>query len=74
MPEKPTFSELRDRLQADVDHYGGVLPERVAIAWSGYHAALIEWGLISIPDHDRLAELLPPIDDNPVYDILVGRG
>ena len=71
---RPSFDGLQDRIQDDIDHYGGTLPERVAIAWSGYIAALLEWGLISVGDHDRLTWILPPIDDNPVHYIFVGRG
>ena len=72
--ERPSFDELQGRIQDDIDHYGETPPERVAIAWSGYLAALLEWDLISVGDHERLSWILPPIDDNPVHDILVGRG
>jgi hypothetical protein len=71
--EKPTYGELRRRIQADSDHFGGTLPERTALAWDGYLAALLEWGLLSVADHERLTRLLPPIADNPVVDILLGR-
>jgi hypothetical protein len=65
--------ELKARIDADVRHLGGVLPERNAIAWRGYLAALLEWNLISVALHDDLLRLLPPIDDDPVVDILRGR-
>ncbi|MBK8170376.1 MAG: hypothetical protein IPK60_08510 [Sandaracinaceae bacterium] len=71
--EKPTLGELTERLQKDIDHYGGSLPERVAIAWEGYRAALLEWDLISISDHAHLRGMLPHIHDDPVVKILLGR-
>jgi hypothetical protein len=73
MAEQPTFQELRGRIQRDLEHFGGKLPERVAISWSGYLAALIEWGMISVADHKQLCALLPHIDDNPAVAILLGR-
>jgi hypothetical protein len=73
MREKPSFDETKDRIDADSAHYGGTLPERAAIAWYGYLAALIEWGLISPSEHKRLTELLPPVDNNPASAILLGR-
>jgi hypothetical protein len=72
--ERPSINELHGRIQGDIEQYRGALPERVAIAWSGYLAALLEWDLVTVVDHDRLTSLLPPVDDNPVYHILVGRG
>jgi hypothetical protein len=73
MSEKPTFEELRNRLLADFDHFGGKLPERNALAWYGYLAALIEWGLIDVSTHSRLCNILPKTEDNPSATILLGR-
>jgi hypothetical protein len=73
MSEKPTVQELTNRICRDIKHYGGTLPERVAIAWAGYLSALLEWGLLSPPEHRRLRSLLPEIENSPVYDIMVGR-
>jgi hypothetical protein len=64
---------LKNRIRREIDHFGGKLPERTAIGWHGYLAALIEWGLISISDHSRLSDMLPPVEDNPVKNILLGR-
>ena len=50
----PNYSALVERFQADVNHYGGTLPERVQVAWLGYFAALHEWDLISDEDFERL--------------------
>lgn len=71
--EKPTKSELERRIGSDILHYKGDLPERVAIAWSGYIAALLEWGLLSVGEHDALHALLPAVGNDPVYDIMLGR-
>lgn len=73
MTDKPTLEELKERIARETNHFGGVLPERVAIAWDGYLAALIEWGLISPADHKLLSGLLPEIVDNPVMAMLLGR-
>lgn len=55
-------------------HFGGELPERVALVWDGYLAALLEWGLISPSEHKEVADMLPEIADNPVMSIFLGRG
>jgi hypothetical protein len=67
------YANLRYRLDTDVAHYGGALPDRPAVAWRGYLAAMLEWGLISVAEHDALLRLLPEIPDDPVVDILLGR-
>lgn len=74
MSEKPTPDELKERIQREAAHFGGVLPERVAIAWDGYLAALLEWNLISVSDHAEASRMLPEIPDNPVMAIFLGRG
>jgi hypothetical protein len=66
-------SELSTRLQADADHYGGVLPERAAIAWRGYLAAMLEWNLLSISQYDDLVARVPRVEDDPSIAILTGR-
>jgi hypothetical protein len=73
MADKPANDELRSRILRDTEHYGGKLPEKAAIAWSAYLAALIEWGLISPSQHQALCELLPKIEDDPALGILLGR-
>mgnify|MGYP005852156497 CR=1 FL=1 len=35
------FSELKSRLQSKAVYFNGTIPERVAIAWDGYLAALL---------------------------------
>jgi hypothetical protein len=73
MSEIPSLDELRKRIQREIDFYGGTMQERSALAWAGYLAALIEWGLISVADHERLCKMLPRIEDNPAVQILLGR-
>jgi hypothetical protein len=73
VPEQPTFAELRGRIQRDIDHFGGQLPERLALVWDGYIAGLLEWGLVSVADHARLSELLLKLPDNPVISVFLGR-
>ena len=70
---KPTFEELRTRIKQDFAHYRGAAAEGAALVRDGYLAAPIEWGLISVSEHDRLLELLPPIKDSPAVAILLGR-
>lgn len=73
MTENPTSEELRNRIQRDLKHHTGSLPEKVAVAWSGYLAALIEWGLLSVAEHQSLCALLPKIEDDPAVGILLGK-
>lgn len=73
MSDTPTLGELKDRIQREISHFGGVLPERVAIAWDGYLAALLEWNMISPAEHKEASGMLPEIPDNPVMAIFLGR-
>ena len=73
MAEQPTLNELRTRIHRDIDLFGGALPERCALVWDGYLAALLEWGLLSPSDDFALQAMLPRCDDNPVVSILLGR-
>lgn len=73
MDQDEIASELRGRIQADLRHFGGALPERQAIAWRAYLAALLEWNVLPLASHDELRGYLPPIEDDPVPAILLGR-
>jgi hypothetical protein len=73
MTDAEMQNELEQRIGVDIAHYKGTPPERVAIAWRGYLAALLEWSVISIQAHDRLRDLLPDIENDPVRDIMLGR-
>jgi hypothetical protein len=66
-------SELSYRIQADIDHFGGVLPEKTGISWRGYLAAMLEWNLISVAQYDALLARIPPVNDDPAVAILRGR-
>jgi hypothetical protein len=72
---KTEISELLQyRIQADIEAFGGNLPERYAIAWGAYLAGLIEWGVIDPPLHDKLFDMLPKVSEpDPVLGILLGR-
>ena len=73
MTSNPTFEELQSRIQSELDHFDGDLPERIALVWYGYFAALLEWGLITPSEHQALATMLPTISDNPVMAVFLGR-
>lgn len=73
MPTKEEIEqELETRIQADINHFKGNLPERYALAWNGYLAGLYEWGLIERYNH--LVGLLPKISKpDPILEIFEGR-
>lgn len=73
MSAASTFDDTRDSIQNDIDHFGGQLPERYALVWDGYIAALVIHDLITIAEHARLAAMLPKIENNPVITVLLGR-
>lgn len=67
-------AQIRERIEVDLDAVSGKLPDRDAIAWHAYLAALAEWGVINHPSHARLLNLLPKISDpNPIEAIMLGR-
>jgi hypothetical protein len=66
-------SELEQRIEADIAHFGGVLPVPYAIAWRGYLAGLLEWGVLDVAAYDGVLELLPAVSDDPAVAILRGR-
>ena len=71
---KDISTELGHRIDADIVHFGGVLPERNAIAWRGYLAAMLEWDMIPVAAYDELVARIPPVDEDPSIVILRGRG
>jgi hypothetical protein len=73
MNSRPALQEIKDRIQSEVDQFGGNLPERVALVWDGYLAALLEWDLITPSEHKDLSDMLPEIPDNPVMAVFLGR-
>jgi hypothetical protein len=70
---EPELPDLRRRIEQDRVSCGGRLPENHVIAWRAYFAGLLEWGVIGIQDFDALTASLPPVDDDPVSAILLGR-
>lgn len=70
--QRPTFEELRDRVVEGKDACKGTIGREVALVWEGYFAALIEWGLLSVEDHQKLSKLLPETQDSPVMGIYLG--
>ena len=73
MRDKPTLEELSDRMQK---HLGRALSENerreVGLVWDGYIAGLLEWGLLTADEHEKLSNLLPKIDNNPVMRVFLG--
>lgn len=51
--------ELRYRIESEITHQGGKLPERTAIAWGSYLCGLVEWSVIARPTFERLIALVP---------------
>jgi hypothetical protein len=70
---KDIAAELMHRINADIEHLGGALPERTAIAWRGYLAAALEWNVITVEQYDSLLTRVPPVDNDPAIAILRGR-
>jgi hypothetical protein len=72
MSQLPTLDELRDRVRQSIRFYGGTLPATAICLWDGYFAALLEWGMISVSDHASLVDILPKVENNPVYYLFTG--
>lgn len=70
---KDIATEIAHRINADIEHFGGTLPERTAIAWRGYLAAMLEWNMIAIEQYDSLLTRIPPVNEDPAIEILRGR-
>jgi hypothetical protein len=66
-------AELEARIRADLVHFHQALPERHAIAWRAYLAALLEWQVLEVAAYDRLVTLLPEVPDDPTVQLMLGR-
>lgn len=67
-------TQLKERIELDLDAFNGEMPDRDAVAWHAYLAALAEWDVISHPSHGRLLNMLPKVKDpNPIEAIILGR-
>jgi len=73
MESKDMVAELSHRIQADIDHFGGTMPEMTAASWRGYLAAMLEWNLIPVAAYDALVARIPAVKDDPAVAILKGR-
>jgi hypothetical protein len=70
---RDVVAELSYRIQSDIDHFGGVMPETTAISWRGYLAAMLEWNLIPVAAYDQFLTRIPAVKDDPAIAILMGR-
>jgi hypothetical protein len=70
---RDVFAELSDRIQSELDHFGGTMPELTAASWRGYLAAMLEWNLIPVAAYDGLIARIPAVKDDPAIAILTGR-
>ena len=70
---RDVVTELSYRIQADIDHFGGTMPEMTAVSWRGYLAAMLEWNLIPVAAYDELLARIPVVKDDPAVAILTGR-
>jgi hypothetical protein len=66
--------ELTYRISSDTAAFPEGLPERYALAWHGYLAGLMEWGIIDLSLYSKLIGLLPKINSpDPIETIFLGR-
>src|SRR5579872_4420204 len=72
MQDKPSFEEISNRIRQVAEFHGGKLPLEHALVWEGYIAALAEWQLISIAEHERLLRLLGKTPAEPGLTIFLG--
>jgi len=54
--------------------HGGMMPREAALYWSGYLAGCSAGGGISGADYWYLKGLLPELENDPVPDLVCGRG
>jgi hypothetical protein len=73
MATQDIAAELMYRINADIEHFCGALPEKTAIAWRGYLAAVLEWNVITVEQYDSLLARVPSVSDDPAIAILRGR-
>ena len=63
---------LRHRIQQQINYFGGVLPERHAIAWAGFLAGIFEGGVLDFRHYNELVDMLPKIAaPDPIEDIFI---
>jgi hypothetical protein len=64
------IDELRFRIQNDIRHFNGRLPERNAIAWRAYLCGLLEWAKIERETLEQLLKPLPTVSQDPAEFLL----
>lgn len=67
------FAELETRIQEDITFFNGEMPAKNALAWNGYLAGLLEWGVLEVAQYYKLQAQLPAAEDNIIQTILLGR-
>jgi len=74
MDKKEIVEIIEARINADIRHFNGTLPERYVLAWQGYVAGAYEWSGLEPSDYSYLVDLLPAITaPNPILEIFEGR-
>ena len=73
MAKESVHDELSERINREINFYGGELPDDVALAWDGYLSGIFEWDIIDLKDYVNLIELLPRPAKNPIYSIFMGE-
>ena len=74
MDKKEIIETIKARINADIKHFKGNLPERYVLAWQGYVAGAYEWGGLDPSDYSNLVDLLPVVNNpNPILEIFEGR-
>lgn len=72
MEAQERTEELRGRILDSVRVFGEPLPGEMAMAWHGYLAAALEWGLIPAAQHAELSRLLPEPAGDYVAHVFLG--
>jgi hypothetical protein len=57
------ISELTQRINADLDAFGRMLPETYAFAWYGYLTGLRDWQVVTSVSYHNIVDLLGPTVD-----------
>ncbi len=74
MQKNEIVTELNNRINRDIGHFMGNLPERYALAWHGYIAGLYEWNVIDLKAYGQLVDILPKTTQpDPIVEIFEGR-
>lgn len=73
--DAPTLEEFEDRIREHLRHAVSDLERReIALAWSGYLGALIEWRLIAPEKFYELRALLPDLKGGHDPAIQIAKG